>query len=299
VNLPILAMIYGQPGVGKTTLALSAPNPVLIDADIGLHRVEERFHCPAVRIFNHEELFDALNSEEIREFSTIIFDTVGKIVNNIVDDVRGSNPRVRQSDGTISLKGWGAVKVKFQELMRIIINLGKDVIFLAHAREVKDGEATFFRPDICGSSGTDIIQDMDLLGYMQMQNHRRTISFSPDDKYFAKNSLGLDPVIEVTSTEKGNTFFTDKIIREVIKKRERGHELAREYCKLKESQGSRIQDVQTLKDLNTAYAILNKEEKIWDSESCWKRLLNEKCKSLGASFDGEAKAFVAAANQAA
>ena len=29
-------LIYGQPGIGKSTIALSAPNPVMVDAEKGL-----------------------------------------------------------------------------------------------------------------------------------------------------------------------------------------------------------------------------------------------------------------------
>ena len=32
-------IIYGSPGVGKTTLALSAPDPILLDFDRGVSRV--------------------------------------------------------------------------------------------------------------------------------------------------------------------------------------------------------------------------------------------------------------------
>ena len=32
-------ILYGSPGVGKTTLALSAPDPILIDFDRGMSRV--------------------------------------------------------------------------------------------------------------------------------------------------------------------------------------------------------------------------------------------------------------------
>jgi len=35
VKLSYAGLIYGQPGVGKTTLALSSVNPVCIDADRG------------------------------------------------------------------------------------------------------------------------------------------------------------------------------------------------------------------------------------------------------------------------
>ena len=33
------AIIYGSPGIGKTTLACSAPRPLLIDFDRGVSRV--------------------------------------------------------------------------------------------------------------------------------------------------------------------------------------------------------------------------------------------------------------------
>lgn len=37
----LLVVIYGQPGVGKTSLAFTAENPVLLDFDRGVERVSE------------------------------------------------------------------------------------------------------------------------------------------------------------------------------------------------------------------------------------------------------------------
>jgi replication-associated recombination protein RarA len=34
----MVALIYGDPGIGKTTLANTAPNPLLLDFDRGAHR---------------------------------------------------------------------------------------------------------------------------------------------------------------------------------------------------------------------------------------------------------------------
>lgn len=41
-NQPISCLIYGQPGTGKTTLALSADKPVLIDLDRGLYNIRHK-----------------------------------------------------------------------------------------------------------------------------------------------------------------------------------------------------------------------------------------------------------------
>ena len=39
----IRILIAGYPGIGKSTLALSAPKPLHIDADFGVDRIEPRY----------------------------------------------------------------------------------------------------------------------------------------------------------------------------------------------------------------------------------------------------------------
>ena len=36
-------LIYGDPGIGKTTLANTAPNPLVLDFDRGSHRASHRY----------------------------------------------------------------------------------------------------------------------------------------------------------------------------------------------------------------------------------------------------------------
>ncbi len=61
----IKGLIYGQPGTGKTTLALSAPNAVLIDADRGLHRVEKRFQTASLPLEDYKSLLELMQSDEL------------------------------------------------------------------------------------------------------------------------------------------------------------------------------------------------------------------------------------------
>ena len=53
-------LIYGQPGVGKTTLGCSAPNPVLFDYDGGVSRVNGAHQVPTVQIRSWEDTEAAL-----------------------------------------------------------------------------------------------------------------------------------------------------------------------------------------------------------------------------------------------
>jgi hypothetical protein len=78
-------MIYGAPAAGKTTLALSAPKPFLIDLDRGLHRVDKRYHCDSLQVNNLDEITEVLGSREIDRYETIVIDTLGKLVDQISD----------------------------------------------------------------------------------------------------------------------------------------------------------------------------------------------------------------------
>ena len=218
-NQPISCLIYGQPGTGKTTLALSADKPVLIDLDRGLYRVEKRFQCPSLQVENYQQILDLINSDELRPFNTIVIDTLGKLVDRMGDFVARQNPKFKQGDGTLSMKAWGAIKVQFIALVKQIFNSNKSVIFVAHEKEDKDGDIRFVRPDVSGSSGKDIVKELDLMGYMEMKGNKRTVSFTPNEKYYAKNALNLPPVIEVPDTASGNTFFQDKIVAAVAESR--------------------------------------------------------------------------------
>lgn len=290
-NQPISCMIYGQPGAGKTTLALSAERPVLIDLDRGLYRVEKRFQCPSLQVDSYQQVLDLITSGELAPFNTIVIDTLGKLIDRMGDYVAKQNPKFKQGDGTLSVKAWGAIKVQFNMLIRMIFDSRKSVIFVAHEREDKDGETRFVRPDVSGSSGKDIVKELDLMGYVEMKGNKRTISFTPNEKYYAKNSLGLPSVIEIPDTAKGNTFFQDYIVKAVNKRRAEEAEMLGNYETLKNIINSKVAEIKDVETLNTVYKEILNLEVIWDSQFYAKHLLAEKCKALNAAFNKQTSAF--------
>lgn len=293
-NSPISCLIYGQPGTGKTTAALSAKNPVLIDFDRGLSRVEARFRCPSLPVNNYQEVLDLIAGHELDTFDTIVIDTLGKCVDRMGDYVAKDNPKLKQSNGILSMQGWGAVKLQFQSLLKVIQAKNKSVIFVAHEKEDKDGDTRFVRPDVAGSAGKDIVKELDLMGYMEMKGDRRTISFSPTERHYAKNSLGLKPVIEIPNTDKGNTFFQDYISAAVVARREQEAEMLEKYNSLKAILSDKVNAIQDINGLNETFEELKTMEKIWDSEFYWKHELNAKATSIGAAYDKMSKVFVPA-----
>lgn len=74
----IRMLIAGYPGIGKSTLALSAPNPLHIDVDFGIDRIEPRYRKPYIQPATYDEILEDLTPENVKDFDTLVFDTGGK-----------------------------------------------------------------------------------------------------------------------------------------------------------------------------------------------------------------------------
>ena len=82
IQTKIKALIYGQAGTGKTTLALSAPKPLLFDFDNGVHRVNFAHlqNVDTVQIRSYQDFLDVLNNENLTPYETFVIDTGGKML---------------------------------------------------------------------------------------------------------------------------------------------------------------------------------------------------------------------------
>ena len=79
-NKRFMVIISGQPGLGKTTLALSAPKPFLFDTDNGVARIRAEHRCVTSTTATYEELLADMESQEYKEAETIVIDTGGTLV---------------------------------------------------------------------------------------------------------------------------------------------------------------------------------------------------------------------------
>ena len=130
-NKKFSMIICGSPGVGKTTLALSAPNPILIDFDKGISRVRAPHRKATIVCKNYEEVQQDIGSEAVKQAETIIVYTGGSFITYLQDWAIRANPTVnkQKNSDVISQKGFGAVKAEFISFTnRLIYTLNKNVI---------------------------------------------------------------------------------------------------------------------------------------------------------------------------
>ena len=77
-------MIYGQAGMGKSTVALSAPKPLLLDFDNGVKRMNMAHleNIDTVQVTSWNDVQQVLQ-EDLSAYQTIVVDTIGKMMDFI------------------------------------------------------------------------------------------------------------------------------------------------------------------------------------------------------------------------
>ena len=207
----IRMLIAGYPGIGKSTLALSAPRPLHIDVDFGIDRIEPRYRKPYIQPKSYDEILEDLTPLNVKDFDTLVFDTGGKLISLMSQWAIKKDVKYGQRDGSLSLKGYGFIGREFQRLMDYCFyELDKHIVVVFHAIEEKDGDNTRLRIKVEGQTKNNVWEPMDLGGFVEIQGNNRTIGFSNCERYFAKGTRGIHGVWQVPELgpDKPNDFLT-------------------------------------------------------------------------------------------
>lgn len=206
----IRMLIAGYPGIGKSTLALSAPRPLHIDVDFGIDRIEPRYRKPYIQPKSYDEILEDLTPLNVKDFDTLVFDTGGKLISLMSQWAIKKDVKYGQRDGSLSLKGYGFIGREFQRLMDYCFyELDKHIVVVFHAIEEKDGDNTRLRIKVEGQTKNNVWEPMDLGGFVEIQGNNRTIGFSNCERYFAKGTRGIHGVWQVPELgpDKPNDFL--------------------------------------------------------------------------------------------
>ena len=302
-NQKIRMLIAGYPGIGKTTLALSAPKPLLIDVDLGINRVMASARKDFIQPNNYEELLEDLKGD-LSDYETLVIDTGGKLLELMKNYVIKKDVKNAKKDGSLSLQGYGAVAREFSRFMdNCYYNLRKNIVIVFHAVEEKDEEQTKLRILVEGSTKNTVWQNVEIGGFMEIIGKKKTIGFDNCERYFAKASFGIKGVMEVPELDgtKSNDFLTKlfQLANNNIKKEAVFfEEQKQEYEKLMNEIVPQIEKMETKEDLITITKLIKETNHILTSEKELKHKFKEKVAQLGYQWNGEKKEYEKISNNA-
>lgn len=293
----IIMVLYALPGVGKSTLALSAPKPLWIDVDKGAPRVKPEHRKQTETSFNYAEIRDDIKNLPAGKYETLIIDTMGAMIECLKRWAMETVPAANRQNGGMSQQGYGVVKSEFlrwSEELRENYN----VIYVFHAERTKGTEAEIFYDLICeGSAKTIVWQPADIGAFMFIRNGRRYLGFSPQAEYSAKSGYGIKSIIEVPELQKGdpNVFLTQlfqQIRSNLAEEDEAGAAERAKYEAIMIEGREIIAGMNTIEDIPTVGAKIKALGEALTSIAELRGLMGERLKALGIVYDKEAKKYV-------
>lgn len=288
-------MIYGQAGMGKSTLALSAPAPLLLDFDNGVKRIN-MVHLDGVDTVQVSTWQDVqmVLQENLSAYRTIVVDTIGKMMDYIISYKCGN----RQP----SIKDWSGINAEFAWFTQALSRLNKHVVFVAHRDTRKEGDDTVFIPSLREKTYNSIVTELDLLGYLEMKSDKgvvkRTITFDPTNRNDGKNTCNLPSVMEVpTILDRAgnptapNRFVTDRIINPYLTMLAVKEEERKKYDEVVTLIREQVEEITDAASANDFASRINDFAHVGSSKNLARSLFAAKVKELGLKYDSEAKTY--------
>lgn len=216
------ALIYGVPGVGKSSLGAYAPAPLFLDLENGLKWID---CAKTAHLTDLEEVKEALRYV-IREadFKTAVIDTIDELEKmlskRVVDGWNASNKtRVKTvadipygRGGELLVAEWKAVIEIFDK----VVAAGKNVLLIGHQQVIKfenpsDANFDFYTVNVHKKVGPLVIAKLDAVLFAHYETivkgdgekgkavatGKRVLNTEAGASYEAKNRFSLPPQISL------------------------------------------------------------------------------------------------------
>lgn len=316
-NKKIRLLLAGYPGIGKTTLAMSAPKPLYIDVDLSAERINREVLNQAIGVTqprDYEELRRDLGmglsdmellaaKNALSDYETIVVDTGGKLLD--IMSIYGANLDLknRKRDGSLSQSGYGWLGKEFQRFLdHIIYQLDKHIVIVFHTVEEKDGDETKLRIKAAGSSKNNVWEVMDLGGFVEMRGKQRTIGFDNCERYFAKGTRGIHGVMAIPELTPGtpNDFLTKLFAQYNAISAEEQEKAAANQKAYEEAMDKGTALINAITDIDTAneaLATIGAMPHALTSKKELGVLLNQKASEFGLFYDRVLKKYTPASKK--
>ena len=206
-------LIYGQPKIGKTTLASQFPRNLLLAFEPGYNGLDNIMVQPITKWSEFKQVLRQLAQKEIQEkFDTITIDTADIawdycekfICSSNVNESTGETPKTL---GDIPWgKGYDLCKKEFDSALRQIAMLGYGLVIISHeqlknVKTEKGDEYQKFMPTLSDRPKLIVNRLVDIIAYLRLstEDGRRYIYTRGNDRFEAGSRfVYLAPKIEMT-----------------------------------------------------------------------------------------------------
>lgn len=204
-------IVYGPPGVGKTTFGAGTHKPLIVDCENGAANMQ----CDRTPyLADWDAILPWLESLAYNEhpYGTVVIDSIDWLLRRLEERVAGVNGDPRNMDKTINRShgGYGNGKqvlrnYVYQYLLPtldVIVNRGISVVLLAHVSRrsittidgiVMEKSAPEIHPDLMNT----MVEWSDFVGAARKEGDARELVLNENAQLLAKNRYGITETVSL------------------------------------------------------------------------------------------------------
>lgn len=199
---PVHMVIYGEGGVGKTTLGAKAPNAIIADCESGTKYLGSRgIDVDVAKIQTWTDFVEFVNVvKESDEYDSVVIDPIGELMDKLKQHMienKGSK-LVQRNDDSPTMAGWGWLKKVMRRTLKGLRDSGMNVVVVAHVEEERDDNRIVKRPMMQTKLSEELVNMVDIVAYMTViedpdnpEGSKRVLICDPEsDRYIAKDRTG-------------------------------------------------------------------------------------------------------------
>jgi AAA domain len=201
IPLHINFMIIGDPGMGKTVLAATAPKPLFVDCEGGMLSIRNRSDIDVITLLPDEEtkekslswaksaittlkkIYDMLALGG-HPYETVVIDSLSElskiVMISILEDVMASSAGANRDPDVPAIRDWGKLREQMGRIVRSFRNLPINTVFTSLVSEInpyiEDSKGNIsanpnskLGPALAGKMAEEIPGYLDVVGFMYVE----------------------------------------------------------------------------------------------------------------------------------
>lgn len=181
-NQVLNVMIYGAPGVGKTTFCATCPKPLIIDVEGGTISVSGK-DVDIVQCDTVSDVRQAVNYAIENGYQTICIDSLTRYSEILMKDILAEEGKVKPQ-----IQHWGTLVDSLKNSIWALQRNNINTVLICLEKEVSEEDVLVKRPNLNGQLIQAVPAILDVVGYLKInQNGERELCVNPTEKYYAKH----------------------------------------------------------------------------------------------------------------